>query len=71
VVVSLVITTIFVEFSSIRWLSVFTITIVVIWIFAVRYAGTKFKDDGLSAKQMLKSIAVPTCHDGYSIGIAY
>ncbi len=44
VVVSLVITTVFTEFSSIRWLSVFTIAIVIIWIFAVRYAGNKFEE---------------------------
>jgi len=44
VVVSLVITSIFVEFSSIRWLSVFTIGIVIVWLFAVRYAGNKFAE---------------------------
>lgn len=42
VVLSLVITSIFTDFDTIRWLSVFTIAIVVIWIFAVRYAGSKF-----------------------------
>ncbi|MCP4583605.1 MAG: MFS transporter [candidate division Zixibacteria bacterium] len=42
--VSLAITTIFADFSSIRWLSLFTVAIVVIWLFAVRYAGSKFEE---------------------------
>ena len=42
--VSLAITTIFTSFSSMRWLSLFTIVIIVVWIFAVRYAGRKFKE---------------------------
>jgi hypothetical protein len=41
---SLAITTIFAEFASIRWLSVITIAVVVVWIFAVRYAGRRFED---------------------------
>lgn len=44
VAVSLAITSIFTDFSSIRWLSLFTIAIVVIWVFAVKYAGSKFKE---------------------------
>ncbi len=44
VVVSLAITTVFTDFSSMHWLSLFTLMIVVIWIFAVRYAGRKFKE---------------------------
>ncbi len=42
VFVSLAITTIFVEFSSIRWLSAVTIPLVVVWIFAAAYAGRRF-----------------------------
>jgi len=42
--VSLLITTIFTDFSSIRWLSLFTIIIVVIWFYAVKVAGNKFKE---------------------------
>jgi AAA family ATP:ADP antiporter len=44
VAVSLGITTVFTDFSSIRWLSGFTIPIIIVWIFAVRYAGRKFKE---------------------------
>jgi AAA family ATP:ADP antiporter len=40
--VSLAITITFSEFSSIRWLSIFTLAIVVVWLFAVRYAGRRF-----------------------------
>jgi AAA family ATP:ADP antiporter len=42
--VSLGITFVFKDFSSIRWLSGFTIPIIIVWIFAVRYAGRKFKE---------------------------
>ena len=41
--VSLVITMNFTDFSSIRWLSLVSIVITVIWIIAVRYAGKKFQ----------------------------
>jgi AAA family ATP:ADP antiporter len=41
--VSLGITTVFTDFSSIRWLSGFTIPVIIVWIFAVRYAGRRFK----------------------------
>jgi len=43
VIVSLVITMNFTDFSSIRWLSLVSIVITIIWIIAVRYAGKKFK----------------------------
>jgi AAA family ATP:ADP antiporter len=42
--VSLGITSVFKDFSSIRWLSGFTIPIIIVWIFAVRYAGRKFRE---------------------------
>lgn len=42
--VSLGITTYFADFSSKRWLSLFTIAIVVLWIYAARYAGKRFED---------------------------
>ncbi|MBZ0264624.1 hypothetical protein K8I28_08135 [bacterium] len=42
--VSLLITTIFSDFSSIRWLSLFTVAVVVLWMYAVLYAGRKFKE---------------------------
>jgi AAA family ATP:ADP antiporter len=41
--VSLGITMVFREFSSLRYLSAFTIGIIIVWIFAVRYAGRRFK----------------------------
>ncbi len=41
--VSLLVTSIFASFESIRWLSLFTIAIVVLWLIAVRYAGREFK----------------------------
>jgi AAA family ATP:ADP antiporter len=40
--VTLAITITFSEFSSIRRLSIFTLAIVVVWLFAVRYAGRRF-----------------------------
>ena len=42
--VSLGITMVFREFSSLRYLSAFTLGIIVVWIFAVRYAGRRFKE---------------------------
>ena len=42
--VSLGITMVFKEFSSLRYLSAFTIGVIIVWIFAVRYAGRKFKE---------------------------
>lgn len=44
IVVSLGITTYFAQFSSKRWLSIFTIGVVVVWIIAARYAGRKFEE---------------------------
>jgi len=42
--VSLGITMVFREFSSLRWLSGFTIAVIALWIFAVLYAGRSFKN---------------------------
>ncbi len=44
VVVTLAITTWFRDFESVRWLSVITIPVVALWIFAVRYAGRRFSE---------------------------
>ena len=44
VVLSLGITTLFTEFSSIRWLSAVTIPIIILWIVAARYAGRRFRE---------------------------
>jgi len=40
--VSLAITTYFDDFSSIRWLSFFTIAVIALWVVAARYAGRHF-----------------------------
>ncbi len=42
--VSLALTTIFTAFTAIRWLSLFNVVIIILWLIAVRYAGNKFKD---------------------------
>lgn len=42
--ISLLITTFFVGFESVRWLSIVTVLILVLWIIAVRFAGRKFKE---------------------------
>jgi hypothetical protein len=42
--VSLVTTTYFTAFSTTRWLSLFTLVIVVMWVFAARYAGRRFHE---------------------------
>ncbi len=42
--VSLAVTSIFVAFSALRWLSIFNVVVVILWLIAVRYAGNKFKD---------------------------
>ncbi len=42
--VSLAITTYFTGFSSKRWLSIFTLVVVVLWFIAARYAGKKFHE---------------------------
>jgi AAA family ATP:ADP antiporter len=44
VVVSLGITTVFVEFASIRWLSAVTIPLIILWVFAARHAGKRFRE---------------------------
>lgn len=44
VVLSLAITTIFTQFTSLRYLSLFTMIVVVFWVIAVRYAGKRFKE---------------------------
>lgn len=40
---SLMITTTFAKFSSIRWLSFVTVGILIVWILAAKYAGNRFK----------------------------
>ena len=42
--VSLGITSVFTQFISLRWLSVFTIAVIVLWLFAARYAGRRFRE---------------------------
>ncbi len=42
--VSLAVTMVFTHFGSLRWLSLFTIAVVVAWIFAARYAGRRFHE---------------------------
>lgn len=42
--VSLTVTSLFTAFSTIRWLSLFNVAVVVLWLVAVRYAGNTFKD---------------------------
>jgi AAA family ATP:ADP antiporter len=44
VVISLGITTVFVEYSTIRWLSAVIVPLVVVWIFAAVYAGRRFRE---------------------------
>jgi AAA family ATP:ADP antiporter len=41
--VSLAITVVFKDFASLRWLSILTIVIIVIWMAAARYAGKRFQ----------------------------
>lgn len=41
---SLVITMTFTGFGSVRWLSLATVAILVVWLFAVRYAGRRFRE---------------------------
>jgi fatty acid desaturase len=43
VIVSLGITAVFTDFSSMRWLSLFTLLIIGVWLVAVRYAGHQFR----------------------------
>ena len=42
--VSLVATTYFAAFSTTRWLSLFTLVIVILWVFAALYAGRRFRE---------------------------
>ena len=42
--VSLGVTTWFADFSSVRWLSLFTVAVVGLWLVAVRYAGRRFEE---------------------------
>ncbi len=42
--VSLAITQIFTQFSALRWLSLFSVAVVMIWWVAVRYAGRRFQE---------------------------
>ncbi len=44
VVVSLVVTSVFTDFMSIRWLSLGAIVLVVVWIVIARYAGARFRE---------------------------
>lgn len=43
VVVGLVLSAVFVEFASVRWLSVATVILAALWIAAARYAGKRFE----------------------------
>ena len=47
VILSLGITMIFVDFSSIRWLSIFTIVVLIGWIATVKYAGKRFDTNSI------------------------
>ena len=53
--ISLLITTIFSDFNSLRYLSLVTIVIILVWFYAVRYAGRKFaqisEQDGNEGRQ--------------------
>ena len=42
--VSLGITSVFTDFSSVRWLSVFTVVMIGFWMMAARYAGRHFRE---------------------------
>ncbi|WP_236519480.1 NTP/NDP exchange transporter [Sandaracinus amylolyticus] len=42
--VSLLVTTVFTDFSTIRWLSIAVIALVAVWLLAARYAGVRFRD---------------------------
>jgi AAA family ATP:ADP antiporter len=42
--VSLAITTVFTDFSSVRWLSIFTVVMIALWLAAARYAGHHFRE---------------------------
>ncbi len=42
--VSLAVTSIFAYFSSVRWLTLFTVAVILLWIVAVRFGGRKFHE---------------------------
>jgi ATP/ADP translocase len=42
--VTLVITSVFVEYAAVRWLTLVTLALVVAWIFVVRYLGKSFRE---------------------------
>ena len=44
VAVSLIMTAVFQDFSSLRWLSLFTLLIIALWLVAARYAGRHFRE---------------------------
>lgn len=44
VAVSLVITAVCQDFASLRWLSLFTLLIIALWLVAARYAGRHFRE---------------------------
>jgi AAA family ATP:ADP antiporter len=52
VVISLAITVMFKDFASLRWLSVCTIVIIVIWMAAARYAGKRFQSLEAAAERV-------------------
>ncbi len=47
--VSLGVTAVFQDFESIRWLTAITLPLILIWIFAARYAGRKFEESTRAA----------------------
>ena len=49
--VSLGVTLTFREFESVRWLAAFTIPVIVVWAFAARYAGRRFRELGQSGQE--------------------
>ena len=44
VFISLGITAVFAEFSSIRWLSAVTVPLIILWVYAASYAGGRFRE---------------------------
>jgi len=50
--VSLAITVMFKDFASLRWLSILTIVIIVIWVAAARYAGKRFQSLEAAAERV-------------------
>jgi AAA family ATP:ADP antiporter len=56
--VSLVITLIFADFSTIRWLSLLTVVLVAVWALAARYAGRQFAE--MEAREAAREEAAVT-----------